>query len=175
MEKRGDRTNYPDAAWERLGHLLVARRTQIDPSFRSREKFAAETGLNSRLIYDIERAARRGFRDTTLNAIANAYQVTPDAIRQALEDPSTTELPGSASKRANDTPQPSWRQPPDDLPDDVLWEGLPQPVMQVWHIEGLTVAERQLLAVTVGHFLDRRANPVRRSTAAGDDETWAAS
>jgi hypothetical protein len=165
--------SYPDAAWNRLGELLIARRTQIDPSYHSREKFAAVTGLNPRLVYDIERAKRRGFKDSTINSIEHAYEIAPGSVRRALEDPSMTELPARQSaaglQTADTQEEPEWATPPPDLPRDIIWNGLPDEAMQAWHWSRLAVRDRRLIMSLIVELVnepcDKPAseNPPRRA------------
>lgn len=55
--------------------------------------------------------------------------------------------------------EPWWANPPDDLPDDVIWDGLPDPAMQAWHLSGLDVEERRIvMRVVVGLINQRYAN-----------------
>lgn len=76
--------SYPEEAWKRLGDLLTERRVQISPEYRNRLKFAAETGLNERLVSDLERGRRTSYRDTSLQAVEIAYQLQPGNITRAL-------------------------------------------------------------------------------------------
>jgi hypothetical protein len=62
------------AARERLGSLLKQRRVELGIEFKNRSLFAAEVGLNYRLVQDIENAARDNFEDVTLLAIDRAYR-----------------------------------------------------------------------------------------------------
>jgi hypothetical protein len=62
------------AARERLGSLLKQRRVELGIQYKNRSLFAAETGLNYRLLQDIENAARDNFEDVTLLAVDRAYQ-----------------------------------------------------------------------------------------------------
>lgn len=73
------------ARWQRLAALLSDRRTRIDPKYKSRLKFAADTGLNERLISDLENARRSSFRSTTLGAVETAYRWAPGSIERVLE------------------------------------------------------------------------------------------
>ena len=70
--------------WERLGALLIQRRTQISPRFHSRGAFCEATGLKYRLVYDIEEARRANFGASTLAAIEAAYRLEPGAIMRFL-------------------------------------------------------------------------------------------
>ena len=70
--------------WERLGALLIQRRTQISPRFHSRGAFCEATGLKYRLVYDIEEARRENFGTPALAAIEAAYRLEPGAITRFL-------------------------------------------------------------------------------------------
>lgn len=71
-------------AWQRLGTALKQRRVTLDQRFRSRKAFAEATGLDYRLIYDIEESRRTNFSVATLTAIEVSYQLTPGAISRFL-------------------------------------------------------------------------------------------
>lgn len=83
----------PPEAWRRLGRLLIERRVQLDPDYRSRTTFAERVRLDYRVLFDIEKAKRTNFKDETLAAIEVAYRIASGSIRQALEDPSLSEFP----------------------------------------------------------------------------------
>lgn len=72
------------AGWQRLAALLSDRRTRLDPQYKSRLKFAADTGLNERLIADLENARRSSYRPTTLGAVETAYRWAPGSIDRVL-------------------------------------------------------------------------------------------
>ncbi|ETK36187.1 hypothetical protein [Microbispora sp. ATCC PTA-5024] len=76
---------HPRDGWERVASLLVDRRVQLNPRYKNRLKFAADTGLNERLISDLENARRHSYRDTTLRAVEAAYQWTAGSIQRILE------------------------------------------------------------------------------------------
>jgi hypothetical protein len=78
-------TSTADAgAWERLGAMLIQRRTALDPRFRNRKAFCDATRLDYRLIYDIEEHRRTNFGSATLAAIEGAYALAPGAIARFL-------------------------------------------------------------------------------------------
>lgn len=87
------------APWRRLGRLLEEQRGRIEPNAK---KFAARTGLNYRLIYDIEHAARTNYRPAKLAEVEHAYQWEPGSIQRVLDggDPTprtdTPRLPDSS-------------------------------------------------------------------------------
>lgn len=76
---------HPDGPWVRLGEMLARRRTEIEPRYKNRTLFAEATGLNWRLLHDVERAKRDEFKPETLAALENAYQLAPGAIGRALQ------------------------------------------------------------------------------------------
>lgn len=77
-----------DAEWKRLGQLLQARRTQLDPArFRKRAAWiehAAEYGVSRRMIIDIETGGRTNYTTETIRAIEDAYRLRPGAIMTVL-------------------------------------------------------------------------------------------
>lgn len=86
-----------NGSWEKLGRLLAGRRTEIDPRWFNRRVFASETGLNWRLLYDVERARRADFRPETLAAFEVAYRLAPGSIGRTLA--------GGDLERADPPPQ----------------------------------------------------------------------
>lgn len=105
---------YPPEAWTRLGRYLTARRVHIDPTrYKTRQAFAAETGVNYRLLQDLETASRSTFTDETVALFETAYQLEPGAIVRFLEG-AESELPSSPSPAAQ--PTPSIAETPPDLP-----------------------------------------------------------
>jgi hypothetical protein len=72
--------------WERLAKLLIDRRAELNPAYKSRRKFAAETGLNDRLIADLENARRTDYKAATLRAVEVAYRWAPGSIVRVVGD-----------------------------------------------------------------------------------------
>jgi hypothetical protein len=70
--------------WKRLGRLLERRRVEMEPRYMNRALFAAERGVDYRLTYDIESAARTNFRSSTRRAIEMAYGVRIGGIDDVL-------------------------------------------------------------------------------------------
>lgn len=70
--------------WQRLGALLIQRRTALYPR-RSRGEFSEATGLSYRLVYDIEQARRTNFGTTVIGGIEAAYRLTSGAIGRFLD------------------------------------------------------------------------------------------
>lgn len=79
-----DRTDT--SAWERLGTALIQRRTELNQRFRNRRVFAEETGLDYRLIYDLEESRRQNFGTATLTSLELGYQLPVGAIRRFLDE-----------------------------------------------------------------------------------------
>jgi hypothetical protein len=76
----------PRHGWERLARILIDRRGELDPVYKSRLKFAADTGLNERLISDLENARRTSYRGATLRAVEVAYRWAPGSIARVVEE-----------------------------------------------------------------------------------------
>ena len=104
---------YPPAAWQNLGRLLARRRVELDPKWKSRVKFTDDTGLNERLVSDIENARRTSYRATTFEAVEQAYKLASGSLMDALANPHLTEFPHRAGT-ASITPQ-TEDQPRQDL------------------------------------------------------------
>jgi hypothetical protein len=77
----------------RLGQLLTGRRAQISARYKNRREFAADTGLNWRLLYDVEQAKRDNFRPETLRAFESAYHLAPGSIDRVLAGGDLEPLP----------------------------------------------------------------------------------
>jgi hypothetical protein len=90
--------SHPREGWERLAALLRDRRVELDPQYKNRLKFAADTGLNERLISDLENARRTSYRETTLRAVEGAYRWKPGSIERALTGGEPVEAAGSVSE-----------------------------------------------------------------------------
>jgi len=124
--------------WERLGALLIQRRTQLSPRFHNRGAFCEAAGLNYRLVYDIEEARRTNFGRSALAAIEAAYRLTPGAIGRFLAggklgtQPVTADAAAAADaievrREAVRRPSPAPAAPGDLMPDDILPPGFPRP------------------------------------------------
>jgi hypothetical protein len=85
----------PDGAWARAGELLSQRRVEIDPRYRNRRLFAAERGMNWRLLHDLERAKRTNFEPETLTAFEVAYCLVRGSFMRTLDAGELEPLPGS--------------------------------------------------------------------------------
>ena len=80
MRDQGDKT-----AQKRLGRLLRQARVEKALKYKDRALFARETGLNIRLIQDIETGYRPTFRDDTKLALEMAYGWQPGSIDRVLD------------------------------------------------------------------------------------------
>lgn len=80
-------TSPPDDNWTRVGDALAARRPQLDPSFENRATFAKATGVDYRVLFDIETHKRTNFGTKTITRIEQAYGLPDGAIEAALDDP----------------------------------------------------------------------------------------
>jgi len=96
--RRGEAVSDSQANWERLAALLSDRRTRLNPQYKSRLKFVEDTGLNQRLVSDLENARRTSYRPTTLGAVETAYRWAPGSIERVLAGGDPVEVaPVSAS------------------------------------------------------------------------------
>ncbi|MGS2645956.1 hypothetical protein [Streptosporangium sp. G12] len=77
-------SDYPREAWQRLGRLLRSRRAHISPDYRNRGEFCKATGLNYKLVQEIEGAARDTFTDESFALFETGYRLTEGSIRRAL-------------------------------------------------------------------------------------------
>ncbi len=80
-------TGAPD--WGTLGNLLVRRRVQLNPHYKNRRKFVADTHSGSedswyRMITSIETGARTNYSRETLAAMEIAYQLEPGSLDRSL-------------------------------------------------------------------------------------------
>lgn len=62
-----------DRAWQQLGEMLEHRRVEIDARYTNLTLFCAERGIDYRLCWDAEHAARVNYRRVTLAALERAY------------------------------------------------------------------------------------------------------
>lgn len=79
MPDQGDK-----AAQKRLGLLLRQARVELSLRYKDRAVFARETGLNERLLQDVETAYRLRFKEDTKLALEIAYGWEPGSIDAVL-------------------------------------------------------------------------------------------
>jgi hypothetical protein len=147
----------PFEAWRRLGALLIQRRVKLNPSYRSRQKFVADVGLNPRMLADIENARRMSFRPETVLALEHAYQWVPGSIEAVLAggDPTPIETAdpehatGSVTFTASTSHvvagKPQAGPIPDDVPEEVreAWLGYPHWQQTLWAMTDWDVEMRR--------------------------------
>ena len=68
--------------WQRLAQAIIDRRVEL--GYRTREAFASDTGLSSRLLGDLERAQRDNFDPVTLTRLERALKWPAGAVREVL-------------------------------------------------------------------------------------------
>jgi len=90
--------------WQHLGALLIQRRTALSPRYHNRRVFSEATGLQYRLIYDIEEARRTNFGSSTLAAIEAAYQLAQGSITGFLHGGELAAPEAAARTRQRSTP-----------------------------------------------------------------------
>ena len=81
-----------------LGRLLAARRVELDPRYRNRRTFAADTGMGWRTLYDVEMARRDNFTSGTLRAFESAYRLASGSLDRFAGD--LEPLPADAPRLA---------------------------------------------------------------------------
>ncbi|MGI5153635.1 hypothetical protein [Microbispora sp. CA-102843] len=70
--------------WKRLGEQLVARRVELNSDWSNRSKFTHDTGVDYRVVYDLERAKRTNFSGAMIRRLEKAYQLRAGAIPAIL-------------------------------------------------------------------------------------------
>lgn len=75
---------WSSGVWMRLGEQLVARRVQLRSEWSVRRRFTDDTGVDYRVVYDIEKARRTNFSDGTLRRLEKAYGLRAGAIPAIL-------------------------------------------------------------------------------------------
>ena len=98
----------PTANWKRLGELLVRRRIELDPRYSNRRLFADESGLNYRIVSDVERGRRDNYENQTIAAVEVAYRVLPGSVARVV---------AGGEPALQPVPAPAGAPPPDARPD----------------------------------------------------------
>lgn len=70
--------------WDRLGEQLIARRVDLNAAWSNRKRFTADTGVDYRVVYDLERAKRTNFTPAMLRRLEIAYRLRAGAITAIL-------------------------------------------------------------------------------------------
>lgn len=63
----------------------MRRRIELDPRYANRQVFAAERGINYRIVSSFERGERSNYDASTIAAIEVGYGLRPGAIAGALD------------------------------------------------------------------------------------------
>lgn len=97
-------------AWARLGRLLRMRRAALDPRYSKRSVFCEATGLNYKLVADIETAQRTNFDPETLARFEVAYRWETGSIEQVLQggDPVPVRPQGTEAHAPPPSPHPDF-------------------------------------------------------------------
>lgn len=80
----GRTLGFPPEAWKGLAERLIARRCELDPRWENRTAFASATGVNYRLIQDLESCLRDTVTEPSLAKIDRAYQWPPGTCLDIL-------------------------------------------------------------------------------------------
>ncbi|MEV4320953.1 hypothetical protein AB0J37_01840 [Microbispora rosea] len=70
--------------WKRLGDQLVARRVELNDAWSNRSTFTQDTGVDYRVVYDLEKARRTNFSAAMIRRLEKAYQLRAGAILAIL-------------------------------------------------------------------------------------------
>ncbi len=73
-------------AWIQLGQMLELRRVRLERRYANLTLFTQERGLDYRVAWDVEHAARTNYRRATLSAIEVAYGLEPRSIEAFVND-----------------------------------------------------------------------------------------
>lgn len=106
--------------WQQLGDMLIQRRVELDARYRYRNAFADDTGLDWRLLYDIEKARRTNFTRSTLSAIEVAYRLEPRSVEEFLDGDEDALVP--LPDTAPESPPEPW--PPERHFDDPAMQAM---------------------------------------------------
>lgn len=163
-------------AWQRLGIALKQRRVTLDQRFRNRKAFAEATGLDYRLIYDIEESRRVNFSVATLTAIEVSYRLEPGSIAQFLDGGEL--IPARPLPVAVNSARAVGIDPDD--PNDSWVRPVREQVEAARHIHGPDVTGSQVFFggpgsnYESGLWDDRRLNEESRILAIATVRAWAA-
>lgn len=111
-------TDMPPGRWEQLGRALQAWREDV-LGYKVRGRFAADRGINIRLVQDLENNYRPGtYTKWALDDAARAYEIEPAARRGELAPSLLAVLRGEADTftRAAAAPPPVRFPAPGTLP-----------------------------------------------------------
>ena len=97
-------------AWQRLGEMLERRRVELDTRYANLRLFSGERGIDYRLAWDVEHAARTNYRRPTLTSIEVAYALRPGSIRLVLSGGDPVLLDSEAAAQAP-PPHPRYSDP----------------------------------------------------------------
>lgn len=175
--------------WQRLGDMLIQRRTALDSRWHNRTAFCEATGLSYRLVYDIEEGRRTNFGGSTKAAIEAAYHLAPGAVDRYIqggdlyEGATVTRLPftgPSPMPGLADLPEILRKLPPDieewiaDVDADIASGRMPRNQFEasVWDNPGFTPDRKRLMLGIARSELAAAARGERRGEGrAGGNRT----
>lgn len=95
------------APWRHVGELLVRRRVALSPRYRNRTIFAAKTGQEYRMVFDVEKGKRSNYTRETIASMEHGYRLRPGAIHRALAHLEWEEFPAEFLVSDEPAPVPS--------------------------------------------------------------------
>ncbi len=137
--------------WEALAQAVIDRRVEL--GFRTRESFAAETGLSSRLLGDLERSTRDNFDRMTISRLEHALQWPRGRAMEILRTEADVDDGSPFSLRPDAVAARAARLLGDDSP--------------------LDAKTRRMLAVAVSNVFDLVGRPTRAGEDVRDQEALA--
>jgi len=108
------------ADWIRVGKLLEQRRVEINARYRNLRRFTDERGLDYRLAWDIEHAARTNYRRPTITAVEVGYGWQPGSVQLVLDggDP----VPSADGQGVRGDGRPLYPDSEEQKVADEVWE-----------------------------------------------------
>lgn len=100
-------TSDPGQDWQRLGELLIRRRLDLDPRYRNRQVFAAERGVEYRIVSDFERHRRSNYHAVTIAEIERAYDLPPGSVGRVLAGGDLEPAPDAPRRASGPTEEPA--------------------------------------------------------------------
>lgn len=104
--------------WQRLGHLVLARRLEL--KHRTRESLAASAGISPRTLGDIEKGRKESYDRSTIVSLENALGWTLGSIKAIVEGggPELRDAPGEPTGTVSPADEALVRVMSSDLPED---------------------------------------------------------
>jgi transcriptional regulator with XRE-family HTH domain len=122
----------------------------VDTRYANREEFARRAGLNPRLVADLENGRRGSYKNSTIQAVEQAYRVASGSIAEVID--------GGELKPAEPAATPPQEHAEDrEIPD---WVNQDDPAeLQIWGLRDLMPPEQVKLHIDLHRALPRDEPP----------------